>query len=382
MTATSIRFLPGEVPTVASERLVALVGVHPDGPIVSAVADAVARGGDLNAVLEAVRANAWYGLPDFCLCQRIPGGFRLAFRGPFEIRPDGEPPVEARVEPWADGTVTNDAVTLRYLPSTPPPVAAGSYGGGVVQASIVRMEAVAAAPGPASPAAQPAPAAVSAPSPSLPAPWPGAAAASAGSPSLPAPWPGAAASAGSPSLPAEQPEAAASLDQTMVVPADWLSREAAPQAQTVLAGRCPVGHLTPAFAPECRVCRASLAPQEPVEVPRPDLGGLRLSTGQLVRLDRGAVLGRRPSVPAGHSGEEPRLVVLQASDGAVSAQHLEVVLDYWTVGVRDLGSTNGTEVTQPGRPAVRLRPHELVILEPGARVNLAGSVSFVFDPAA
>ena len=69
--------------------------------------------------------------------------------------------------------------------------------------------------------------------------------------------------------------------------------------QTVVAARCPAGHLSPAYAGNCRVCGQPLAPQEPVEIPRPSLGVLRLSNGDTVVLDRGCILGRNPRVPAG-----------------------------------------------------------------------------------
>jgi hypothetical protein len=155
-----------------------------------------------------------------------------------------------------------------------------------------------------------------------------------------------------------------------------LLRGLASAGPSVLASRCPAGHLSPANVSLCRVCRAAVAPQEPVETPRPVLGALRLSTGDVVTLDRGVVLGRAPE--AG-DGERPHLVKVLSPSGDISRVHLEVVLEGWHVLVRDLGSTNGSTVTVPGEAPMRVRAHELVAIEPGTEVSLADEVSFRFE---
>jgi len=152
-----------------------------------------------------------------------------------------------------------------------------------------------------------------------------------------------------------------------------------PPVVMVVAARCADGHLSPAYAGSCRVCGGTIPQQQPVEIPRPVLGRLRLSTGGVVSLDRAAILGRTPRIPTGYAGEQPNLVRLSDPDKDVSGQHLEVSLDYWNVMVCDLGSTNGTEVILPGAMPVVLRPNDPVIIEPGTRVVLAGSISFVFE---
>lgn len=152
-----------------------------------------------------------------------------------------------------------------------------------------------------------------------------------------------------------------------------------PVVPNVLAARCPAGHLSPGFAAECRVCRQPIMAQTPFETPRPRLGLLRLSTGAVVTLDRGAILGRNPRVPSDYSGEQPNLVRVVDSEKSMSSQHLEVTLDYWNVNVRDLGSTNGTVVVLPGAMPLTLRAGSPVILEPGSRVIMGGTVTFVFE---
>lgn len=148
---------------------------------------------------------------------------------------------------------------------------------------------------------------------------------------------------------------------------------------TVSATRCPAGHLNPPYASNCRVCAAAIAQQEPIEIPRPVLGQLRLSTGGVITLDRPAIVGRNPNVPVGYQGEQPNLVKIPDPQKDVSGQHLEVALDYWNVMVRDLGSTNGTEVILPGELPVALRANDPVMIEPGTRVVMAGTVSFTYE---
>lgn len=154
-------------------------------------------------------------------------------------------------------------------------------------------------------------------------------------------------------------------------------------APTVVAARCPVGHLSPAYAGVCRVCREPLPSQQPFETPRPTLGILRLSTGGIVTLDRGAIIGRNPKIPSGfRAHEQPNLVQVVDPEKDVSSQHLEITLDFWNVMVRDLDSTNGTEVILPGEMPVALRADVPQILEPGSKVVMGGSVSFTFEVTA
>lgn len=156
-------------------------------------------------------------------------------------------------------------------------------------------------------------------------------------------------------------------------------RAAQPGVPTVVAVRCGRGHLSPAYAGVCRVCGDSLPPQQPFETPRPPLGQLRFSNGEVVLLDRPCILGRNPRVPAGYTNSQPNLVRLADPDKDISSQHLEVGIDFWHVTVKDLGSTNGTELVAPGEPPLSLRPDDPVTIEPGSTVVLAGVLSFTFE---
>jgi hypothetical protein len=148
----------------------------------------------------------------------------------------------------------------------------------------------------------------------------------------------------------------------------------------VVAFVCPNGHYSPPYAAQCRVCGVPLDPnQSVVDVPRPVLGILRLWGGGVIQLDRGVVFGRNPRIPPDHTGLEPSLVKIEDPNRDVSAQHCEVRLEDWFVTVRDLNSTNGTQVILPHHPPVALRANDPMAMEPATRVILANAFDFVFE---
>jgi len=144
--------------------------------------------------------------------------------------------------------------------------------------------------------------------------------------------------------------------------------------------------VNPPSGAACRRCGAPL-PHDPVPVPRPVLGVLRLSLGDVIALDRGVVMGRNPRTdfggPDGFGGpggeERPHVVKLPSADGDISRTHLRVSLDGWHVLVTDLNSTNGTLVTLPGRDPQQLRPGEPVPIQPGTVVTLAEGIDFRYE---
>ncbi|MEO6712746.1 MAG: FHA domain-containing protein [Mycobacteriales bacterium] len=149
----------------------------------------------------------------------------------------------------------------------------------------------------------------------------------------------------------------------------------------VQAVSCSLTHLNPPEAFRCRICDEFLDQQEPVLVPRPSLGHLRFSTGQVVELDSRVVVGRSPSAERVSAGELPQLVQVESPAQDISRSHVEVRLDGWRVEVVDLDSVNGTVVALPGRDPERLQPGEPYPLVPNAVIDLAGEVTFRYAPA-
>ena len=150
--------------------------------------------------------------------------------------------------------------------------------------------------------------------------------------------------------------------------------------QQVLAVTCPHGHLNPPHAQRCRVCQEAIALQTARAVRRPSLGWLRFSNGVEVALDRPVIVGRQPSaerVAAG--GDLPQLVTLDSPSQDISRRHVEVQLEGWHVLVRDLGSTNGTVVTLPGRNPERLHSGESLPITPGTVVSVADETTFSYE---
>jgi hypothetical protein len=108
----------------------------------------------------------------------------------------------------------------------------------------------------------------------------------------------------------------------------------------VLAVLCTRGHLNPPASPTCGICGREVPEQQAYETPRPPLGILRLSTGDVV---------------------------------------VQVVVEGWQVILRDLDTTNGSTVTPPQGTMTRLRAGDPFVLEPGTVGSMADEVSFTYE---
>lgn len=420
MSRPAFQYVPGGSIALASASVGMLLATPPDHPVVDRLLELLDGDADVDDLLDALVRDGLRSLPDFACAEMTDAGLRLVVRGAFTATPDAGAPLAAS-RPWSDAVVPATSVVLRGAEE--PTGRHMPFRGGIVLASELVLDAALPT---ARPAAPPPPAPPTPPPPPAPRPTPAAVPPVTDEPPIdfdhlfagptpPAPEPAPADPAwtspavvtarleleGVPAappvvpgliqgLPWEQPAAAEppAPPASDAPPTDEPASRTINRSQllgqssgvpSVLAVRCPQGHLNPTFVSVCRVCRAPLPPQQQFEVPRPPLGVLRLSTGAVVTLDRGAVLGRNPRVPADHHGGQPNLVKVVDPERDVSGQHLEVALDFWNVVVRDLGSTNGTEVVLPGAMPVTLRANEPMILEPGSKVVMAGTVSFVFE---
>jgi pSer/pThr/pTyr-binding forkhead associated (FHA) protein len=107
---------------------------------------------------------------------------------------------------------------------------------------------------------------------------------------------------------------------------------------------------------------------------------LRLSTGDIVSLDRGVIMGRAPQAPPSLPPElQPHVVRIASPQRDLSRNHVQVVVEGWQVVLRDLDTTNGTTVTTPGGTPTRLRGSDPLVLEPGSVVSMADEVTFTYQ---
>ncbi|MHC6231514.1 FHA domain-containing protein [Arthrobacter sp. MMS24-T111] len=146
----------------------------------------------------------------------------------------------------------------------------------------------------------------------------------------------------------------------------------------VLARVCAHGHANPPTRALCSACGGSLLP-DAVQVARPRLGRVRLSTGDVLDLDQSMVIGRQPSVSRVQGGVMPRLVQVASPGGDISRSHVEVRLEGWHVMLCDLKATNGTVLVREGQPPRRLAQNEMAILLDGDIAELGENISLRFE---
>ena len=119
-------------------------------------------------------------------------------------------------------------------------------------------------------------------------------------------------------------------------------------------------------------------PEHPV--PGQRYHAIRIGTHDPIPLDVPTFVGRRPSTPRITGGRHPRLVRVPSLSREISSTHLEIRQEGSIVVVTDLGSTNGTMVTSPGAPALRLRQGESVAVVVGSVVDIGDDVRIEILP--
>ncbi|HRO92529.1 FHA domain-containing protein [Citricoccus sp.] len=146
----------------------------------------------------------------------------------------------------------------------------------------------------------------------------------------------------------------------------------------VLARQCSTGHANPPTSSTCARCGQSLG-GEARQVRRPPLGRIRMSTGEVLELDRPVVIGRQPQAHRVGSGTMPRMIQVRSPHGDISRSHCEVVLEGWHVQLRDLKATNGTVLIREGAAPRRLGQGEAVMVLDGDIADLGDGVSLRFE---
>ncbi len=116
---------------------------------------------------------------------------------------------------------------------------------------------------------------------------------------------------------------------------------------------------------------------EPATDLEPARFALRIGTHPPIPLEVPAYIGRRPSTPRITGNRMPRLVMVPSPLREVSSTHVEVRQEGTAVVVTDLGSTNGTIVTNEGFPPRGLRQGESIVVGPGSMVDIGDGIRVV-----
>ena len=144
----------------------------------------------------------------------------------------------------------------------------------------------------------------------------------------------------------------------------------------VLALVCPSGHTNRPHVVDCRVCSVSLSGAVPQEVPRPPLGRVRSSTGEVIPLTGPVLVGRSPRASRFTGTTVPRLLALPFPH--VSSSHAEIRLEGWSVFAVDLNSRNGTYLRRRDEPPVRVTEPPLM-LQHGDVLDFGHGVRLTFE---
>lgn len=106
---------------------------------------------------------------------------------------------------------------------------------------------------------------------------------------------------------------------------------------------------------------------------------IRLSTGEVIDIDRTIIIGRSPRAARVALNDAPRLVTVPSPQLDISRSHLEVRGEPGAVTVVDLRTTNGTMLQRAGADPVRLRSNEPTVVVSGDVLDLGDGVTAAFE---
>jgi hypothetical protein len=126
--------------------------------------------------------------------------------------------------------------------------------------------------------------------------------------------------------------------------------------------------------PERRRSRHAGEPENPrTPEPRPQRARplrVRIGAQAPFELHVPVYIGRRPRGSRQLSGDQVVLIEVPSPTREVSASHLHIVQRGDRVVVTDLKSTNGTAVTPPGAPRIKLTQGDSIVLPPYSRIEI------------
>ncbi|WP_203581049.1 FHA domain-containing protein [Microbacterium hibisci] len=122
---------------------------------------------------------------------------------------------------------------------------------------------------------------------------------------------------------------------------------------------------------------AAAAPLAPPRSPAP--GRIRVSTGQVLPLDRTVVIGRRPRSTRVSGTDLPHLVAVDSPQQDISRSHVELRVEGESIVATDLRTTNGTTLLRAGADPVRLHPGEGTVVVPGDVLDLGDGITVAIE---
>jgi hypothetical protein len=121
----------------------------------------------------------------------------------------------------------------------------------------------------------------------------------------------------------------------------------------------------------------------PLAPPRPPAPGrLRVSTGQVVPLNRTVVLGRRPRSTRITGTDLPHLIAVESPQQDISRSHVELRVEGDSIIATDLHTTNGTVLLRSGSDPVRLHPGEGTVVVSGDVLDLGDGITVAVEDLA
>lgn len=156
-------------------------------------------------------------------------------------------------------------------------------------------------------------------------------------------------------------------------------REERAAASAVVEPPLPPLPSLPPLPPPPPVPSASPSPA-PQEADAAESGArIRMSTGQIVPLDRTVIVGRRPRSTRSSGATLPHLIAVDSPQQDISRSHLEIRPEQGAVVVVDLHTTNGSVLLRPGNEPMRLHPGEQTVVISGDTIDLGDDVTVLFE---
>ncbi|QKJ18194.1 FHA domain-containing protein [Microbacterium hominis] len=431
----STHYAPGQVAVAVTRQGLVALGADVPHDVAARVWSRMGEGRGLPGVLEALTGafgTSLAAIPPFAVVLEEGDAVRVAVRGEFIVEIEGEEPLSgAGVTTWTERAYAGAGrVALTTSEAAGSPAALPVVDAVVLASAVTWIRDAAAAAAPATPAAEPVPPVPAVPAvpvpeavPAVPA-VPATPAVPPAVPAAPAPASTAPISAvpglidsravtsiadtlmpvestegpgGLPSeetaIPDDEPDfgdtvvsvrrSARDAAQTPVDEATLLRPDAAvsappapgaASAPVVTGGDHDGATVSLAEVRAARAARDDSAPA-PLAPPRAAAPGrIRLSTGQLLRLDRTVVIGRRPRATRVAGTDLPHLVAVESPQQDISRSHLELRVEGDSIVATDLRTTNGTTLRRPGTDPVRLHPGEGTVVVPGDVLDLGDGI--------